>query len=143
MILLQAVLAETQYGPASRTRRDRDAGGSEMLNERGFEQFPLIADRVEEEAVSVWAEYKMFIDRGHVINLAVGLLMGTAFGAIVSSFVSDVLSPILGILTSSRLSETFAVVRRGPHYHLGYNTREAARSDGAVTLNHGQFIQTY
>lgn len=109
--------------------------------EQGFERFPLLNDQVEEEVVSMWTEYKLFIDRGNVINLAVGLVIGTAFGAVVSSFVTDVISPIVGIVTSSRLSETFAVVHKGPGYP--YNTREAARTDGAVTLNYGQFIQTY
>ncbi len=111
-----------------------------ITGDRGFDQFPLLSEKVEEEALGVWSEYKMFIDRGSVIHLAVGLVIGTAFSAIVTSLVSDVLSPIFGIFTSSRLSETFAVVHRGPKYP--YNTREAARTDGAVTLNYGAFIQT-
>lgn len=109
--------------------------------ERGFEQFPLLPETVEKEATTMWTEYKLFIDRGNVIQLAVGLVIGTAFGSIVSSFVSDVLSPMLGLVTSSRLSESFAVLRKGPNYP--YTTREAARQDGAVTLNYGVFIQTY
>lgn len=114
--------------------------GNGHVSERGLEQFPLLSEKVEEEALDMWSQYKMFIDRGNVVDLAVGLVIGTAFGAIVSSLVSDVLSPILGVLTSSRLSETFAVVRRGPQYP--YTTRELARTDGAVTLNYGAFIQT-
>jgi large conductance mechanosensitive channel len=120
---------------------------SAAASERGldfdatFEQFPLLPEKVEKEATTMWTEYKLFIDRGNVIQLAVGLVIGTAFASIVTSFVSDVLSPVLGMVTSSRLSESFAVVHKGPNYP--YLTRESARTDGAVTLNYGAFIQTY
>ncbi|MEN9219786.1 MAG: large conductance mechanosensitive channel protein MscL, partial [Thermostichales cyanobacterium GMQP_bins_62] len=45
-----------------------------------------------------WAEFRQFIDRGNVLDLAIGVVIGAAFGKIVSSFVADIFTPILGLL---------------------------------------------
>jgi large conductance mechanosensitive channel len=107
----------------------------------GLEQFPLLPEKLHDKGPDLWTQYKHFVDRGNVVNLAVGLVIGTAFAAVVSSFVSDILSPVLGLITTSRLSETFVVLRHGTQ--APYKTRESARADGALTWNYGQFIQTY
>jgi large conductance mechanosensitive channel len=81
-------------------------------------------------------EFKKFAMKGNVIDLAVGIVIGGAFGKIVSSFVSDVLMPPIGVMLGgvdfSELSVTIkeAVVNNG------------ATVSEAVTLNYGSFIQT-
>jgi len=87
-------------------------------------------------------EFKEFISRGNVIDLAVGFIMGTAFGTIVKSLVSDIIMPPIGLaLGKVDFSNLFAVLKEGdkpgPYYTIA-----AAQEAGAVTLNYGQFINT-
>jgi large conductance mechanosensitive channel len=76
-------------------------------------------------------EFKAFAMRGNVIDMAVGIVIGGAFGKIVSSFVADVVMPPLGMLLGKVNFSELAV------------TLQAAKGDvAAVTLNYGKFIQT-
>jgi len=77
------------------------------------------------------SEFKDFAMRGNVVDMAVGIVIGTAFGKIVSSFVSDVLMPPLGLLMGGVDFKDLAVVLKG-----------AVGEVPAVTLNYGSFIQT-
>ena len=77
------------------------------------------------------SEFKAFAVRGNVIDLAVGLVIGTAFGKIVSSLVADIISPPLGLLIGG-------VDFSG----LSVTLRQAVGDTPAVTLNYGVFIQT-
>lgn len=86
-----------------------------------------------------FTDFKNFINKGSVLDLAIGLVIGEAFASVVNSFVSDIFSPVLGLIVSSKLSEAFVVIKKGPHFP--YNTREEAKTDGAVTWNYGNFIQ--
>lgn len=88
---------------------------------------------------NVGHDFRVFVDKGSVINLAVGIVIGEAFSAVVVSFVGDIVTPVMGLLISSKLSEAFLVIKRGPNHP--YNTRDEARNDGAVTWNYGNFIQ--
>jgi large conductance mechanosensitive channel len=88
---------------------------------------------------TLFHDFKKFINRASILDLAIGLVIGNAFSAVVSSFVSDVFTPIFGLFVTSKLSETFYVIRKGPHFP--YKTRDEARLDGAVTLNYGNFFQ--
>jgi large conductance mechanosensitive channel len=88
---------------------------------------------------NVFHDFKNFINRGSVLDLAVGIVIGEAFSSVVGSFVSDIFTPIIGLIVSSKLSEKFAVIKKGPHFP--YKTRDEAKSDGAVTWNYGNFIQ--
>jgi large conductance mechanosensitive channel len=81
--------------------------------------------------MSVVREFKEFVARGNVVDLAVGVVMGTAFGKIVSSLVADVVMPPLGMLIGG---VNFA--------HLKVTLREAVDKQPAVTLNYGLFLQT-
>ncbi len=81
-------------------------------------------------------EFKAFALRGNVIDLAVGVIIGGAFGAIVTSLVTDILMPPLGVLLGGIDFSDFFVVLKGPHV----DTLAAAKAAGAVTLNYGQFI---
>ena len=76
-------------------------------------------------------EFKEFAVRGNVIDMAVGVVIGSAFGKIVSSLVSDVMMPVIGVITGGVNFTDFKIVLKEAH-------GEAA----AVTLNYGSFIQT-
>lgn len=81
-------------------------------------------------------EFKKFILRGNVVDLAVGIVIGAAFGKIVSSLVADILMPPIGMLLGN-------VDFSGLFLNLGstaYPTLAAAKQAGAATLNYGLFI---
>jgi len=82
-------------------------------------------------------EFKEFIARGSVIDLAVGVVVGAAFTAIVNSLVNDILMPPLGLLIGGIDFSSFFVTLKGTG---GYPSLEAAKAAGAVTLNYGQFV---
>lgn len=85
-------------------------------------------------------EYKTFAIRGNVIDMAVGIIIGAAFGTVVQSLVKDVLTPPLGLLTGGTdFANLFVVLREGTP-DAPYTTLQAAQSAGAVTINVGTFI---
>lgn len=81
--------------------------------------------------MSMLKEFKAFAMRGNVIDMAVGIIIGVAFGKIVSSFVADIIMPPLGMLLGNVNFTNLAVV-----------LKPAAAGVAAVTLNYGMFIQT-
>jgi len=81
--------------------------------------------------MSMMSEFKSFAMRGNVIDMAVGIVIGGAFGKIVSSFVNDVLMPPIGMMMGGVDFSDLAVV-----------LKEASGDVVAVTLNYGSFIQT-
>ena len=90
----------------------------------------------------MWKEFREFAAKGNVIDLAVGLVIGAAFGRIVQSFVDDILMPPLGLLLGrADFSEMFVVLKHGAT-EMAYPTVEIAKQAGAVTLNYGRFINT-
>lgn len=94
---------------------------------------------LENKAYGIYTEFKTFIDKGSIVQLAVGIIVGGAFSTVITAFVSDILAPILGLIIPSQLSEMFIVIRRGENYP--YKSRLAATEDGAVTWNYGHFSQ--
>lgn len=82
-------------------------------------------------------DFKAFIMRGNVLDLAVAVIIGGAFGAIVNSLVKDVLTPPLGLLTG-RVNFTDLFV---PLDGKQYASLKAAQDAGAATLNYGLFLQ--
>lgn len=84
-------------------------------------------------------EFKEFTFKGNLVDMAVGIVIGVAFGALVNSFVKDVLMPPIGLLFNSDFSNLFAVLREGI-VPGPYATIDAARAAGAITLNYGVFI---
>ena len=91
-------------------------------------------------------DFRKFIDRGNVVDLAVGVILGAAFGAVVASLVGDIFSPILGLLGTASLQDLFVVMRYGKDvpepYNVTYPTVAKAKEAGAITLNYGNFVQT-
>jgi len=81
-------------------------------------------------------DFKAFISRGSVVDLAVGVVIGGAFGGIVTSFVNDVLMPPIGQLMGKvDFSNLFVNLSGGD-----YATLKAAKEAGAATLNYGMFL---
>ncbi|PWB62481.1 MAG: large conductance mechanosensitive channel protein MscL [Deltaproteobacteria bacterium] len=87
-------------------------------------------------------EFKEFALRGNVIDMAVGIIIGAAFGTIVGTLVSDVLMPPIGLLLGNvDFSNLFIVLKEGK-VAGPYATVAAAKGAGAVTLNYGLLINT-
>ncbi|UCC56694.1 MAG: large conductance mechanosensitive channel protein MscL, partial [Gammaproteobacteria bacterium] len=86
----------------------------------------------------MFEEFKKFAMRGNVVDMAVGIVIGAAFGKIVSSFVKDVLMPPIGKLMGNvDFSNLFINLGDGDYASLA-----AAQEAGAATLNYGVFINT-
>ena len=86
----------------------------------------------------MWKEFKKFVMQGNVFDLAVGVIIGSAFGKIVSSFVNDILMPPIGLLLGNvDFSNIFISLSGGK-----YGTLAHAQEGGAVTLNIGVFLNT-
>jgi large conductance mechanosensitive channel len=85
-------------------------------------------------------EFREFAVRGNVIDMAVGIIIGAAFGVIVQSLVNDVIMPPVGLaLGGVDFAELFILLREGAE-PAPYLTLEAAQAAGAVTINYGLFI---
>lgn len=80
--------------------------------------------------MSIIKEFKTFAMRGNVVDMAIGIVIGTAFGKIISSFVADIIMPMLGMLLGNKF------------VNLRITLKEASGDMAAVTLNYGKFIQT-
>jgi large conductance mechanosensitive channel len=84
------------------------------------------------------AEFRAFLMRGNVVDLAVGIIIGVAFSAIVGSLVKDILNPIIGLIIGGVDFSNVFIALNGEHYA----TLDAAQKAGAPTLNIGVFINT-
>ena len=86
------------------------------------------------------AEFRKFAMRGNVVDMAVGIVIGTAFGAIISSFVGDILMPTIGLfLGGADFSNLFLVLQNGMPA-APYASLDAAREAGAVILGYGVLV---
>ena len=87
-------------------------------------------------------EFKEFAMKGNVLDMAVGIIIGAAFGTIVSSFVADVIMPPIGLLLGNvDFSNLFLVLKEGK-VAGPYASLAAAKAAGAVSMNIGVFINT-
>ncbi|MBM3372780.1 MAG: large conductance mechanosensitive channel protein MscL [Betaproteobacteria bacterium] len=87
-------------------------------------------------------EFKTFAMRGNVVDMAVGIIIGAAFGKIVESLVKDLIMPPIGLLLGKvDFANLFLVLREGATPGP-YVSVEVAQKAGAVTFNHGLFINT-
>jgi len=86
-------------------------------------------------------EFKEFAMRGNVVDMAVGIIIGAAFGSIVKSLVADVIMPPIGLLLGNvDFSNLFLTLKEGAEVAGPYASRTAAQEAGAVTVNYGTFI---
>ena len=91
----------------------------------------------------MWQEFKAFVMRGNVMDLAVGVIIGAAFGAVVKSLVDDVIMPPIGYATGGvDFSDKYVLLRPGVTEAGPYASLAAAKAAGAVTLNYGAFVNT-
>lgn len=85
---------------------------------------------------NVLKEFQIFIARGNVIDLAVGIIIGSAFGTIVTSLVNDIIMPPLGmVLNNVNFRDLFITLSDG-----SYKSLEEAQAAGAATINYGLFL---
>lgn len=87
-------------------------------------------------------EFREFAMRGNVVDMAVGIIIGGAFGTIVKSLVDDVLMPPIGLLLGGVDFSDFFVVLHAGKVAGPYASLAAAKTAGAVTLNYGMFANT-
>jgi large conductance mechanosensitive channel len=91
----------------------------------------------------MWQDFKAFVMRGNVMDLAVGVIIGAAFGAVVTSLVTDVIMPPIGLATGGvDFSDKYILLKPGDAAPAPYASLAAAKAAGAVTLNYGAFINT-
>ena len=83
-------------------------------------------------------EFKEFISRGSVIDLAVGIIIGVAFTAIVNSLVNDIIMPPIGLLLGGIDFSNFLITLKG----TSQATLKATQDSGAVVIAYGQFINS-
>ena len=89
----------------------------------------------------MFKEFKAFVMRGNVLDLAVGIILGAAFGTIVKSLVDDVIMPPVGLaLGGVDFANLFLLLKPGPKGAPPYATLADAHAAGAVTVNYGSFI---
>ena len=87
------------------------------------------------------SEFKQFVMRGNVLDMAVGIIIGAAFGTIVSSLVADVLMPPIGLaLGGIDFANMFVTLKDGAKAAGPYASLAEAKAAGAVTVNYGVFI---
>jgi large conductance mechanosensitive channel len=106
----------------------RDAGIAQMANPARFFQ--------SSKGGPMFKEFKEFAMRGNVLDMAVGIIIGAAFGKIVSSFVEDILMPPLGMLLGKMDFTNLFLSLTGK----SYETLAAAKAAGAATINYGLFF---
>ena len=86
-------------------------------------------------------DFKEFILRGNVVDLAVAVIIGAAFGAIVTSLVNDLIMPPIGLLLGNvDFTDLFVVLKEGTKAAGPYATLADAQAAGAVTINYGVFL---
>ena len=91
---------------------------------------------VKEKSLGLFGEFKEFIKRGNVLDMAIGVVIGSAFGGIVTSLVNDIIMPLVSLLTGGIDFSNWFISLDGNKYA----TLEAAQTAGAATLNYGNLI---
>lgn len=83
-----------------------------------------------------WKDFRGFITKGNVLDLAIALIIGTAFNAIVKSLVNDIVMPLVSLLFKADMSNLYVVLRGEANYIAG----ELILSEDAILLTYGNFI---
>lgn len=91
----------------------------------------------------MFKEFKEFAIKGNAIDMAVGIILGVAMGAIIASLVKDIIMPPIGLaLGGLDFTNLFSVLKAGKDGALNYSSLKLAQDAGAVTINWGVFINT-
>jgi large conductance mechanosensitive channel len=89
----------------------------------------------------IWNEFKEFAVKGNAVDLAVGVIIGAAFGSVITSLVKDVLMPPISLLTGGLdFSNQFVILRSAKDGSTAFHTPADAAKAGAITWNYGNFI---
>jgi large conductance mechanosensitive channel len=96
----------------------------------------MCRETLKERGCAMWKEFRDFAMRGNVVDLAVGVIIGAAFGKIVTSLVNDLLMPPLGLLLGQVDFSSLFINLSSTHYA----SLAEAKAAGAATLNYGIFI---
>lgn len=92
--------------------------------------------------MGLWADFKKFAVKGNVVDLAVAVVIGGAFGAIVKALVADIIMPLVGLIgNGDRISARFITLKPGQPGEV-YQSMEQAKEAGANIFAYGHFIQT-
>lgn len=95
-----------------------------------------LKEKSKQKAKLAFEDYKAFALKGNALNMAIGVVLGGAFTAIVNTIVSAVITPLISLITSNvDLSTLFITLKGGE-----FDTLEAAKAAGAITLNYGELI---
>ncbi|EEA23277.1 hypothetical protein TMatcc_002134 [Talaromyces marneffei ATCC 18224] len=112
--------------------------------EDGRDAILTISSDATDRIRHAWDGFIDFAMRDNVLEVAIGLMIGQAFTQVVTSFVSDVILPVISLLPfiHRNLDEKFQVLKKGPNYDRarGYNTLAQARDDGALVMAYGAFL---
>lgn len=131
---MRAAVGEQQNQSAEQRKQSGGATGVAVADGTA-----PVAPVTEKEAVVI-KDFKAFIMRGNVVDMAVGIVIGAAFGAVIQSLVKDVIMPPIGLLLGNvDFSNLFAVLKSGEAAGP-YATLADAQAAGAVTLNWGLFV---
>src|SRR2546429_7571083 len=88
-----------------------------------------------------WKEFKEFAVKGNAVDLAIGVIIGAAFGSVITSLVKDVVMPPISVLTGGLdFSNKFVILRAAKDGSSAFNTPADAGKAGAITWNYGNFI---
>jgi large conductance mechanosensitive channel len=89
----------------------------------------------------IWKEFEEFAVKGNAVDLAVGVIIGAAFGSIINSLVKDIIMPPISLLTGGLdFSNKFVILRAAKDGSTAFNTPADAAKAGAITWNYGNFI---
>ena len=98
---------------------------------------------MKRKVLGMLKEFKKFAMRGNVVDMAVGIIIGAAFGTIIKSLVSDIIMPPIGLLLGNvDFTNLFSVLKEGAKTAGPYASLADAQAAGAVTINYGVFINT-
>ncbi len=90
----------------------------------------------------MFKEFKEFAMRGNVVDMAVGIIIGAAFGTVIKSLVSDIIMPPIGLLLGNVDFANLFILIKGGNPPAPYLALAEAQKAGAVTINYGAFINT-
>ena len=88
----------------------------------------------------MWNEFKAFVNRGNVLDLAVGVIIGAAFGKIISSFTDDVLMPLIGLVTGGGVDFSSYFILLGDPGQKAITTLAEAKAAGIGVFAYGSFL---
>lgn len=94
------------------------------------------AKDVMKKSKGFWSEFKEFITKGNVMDMAVGVIIGAAFQNIINSLVNDIIMPVISVITGGIDFTNWFISLDGSHY----KTLAQAQEAGAATLNYGTFL---